>query len=57
MTPYDTFGALYDMQDFLTSYLDASFKGEVAQFALHTDRTETRPTSGIWQTPLIRRLI
>ena len=40
MTPYDTFGALYDMQDFLTSYLDASFKGEVAQFALHTDRTE-----------------
>lgn len=40
MAPYLTFLELYDMRDFLTSYLDASFKGEVARFALHTGRTE-----------------
>lgn len=40
MDPYNSCCQLYDMQDFLLSYLDASFKGEVAQFALHTDRTE-----------------
>lgn len=40
MDPYNTGCELFDMQDFLRSYLDASFKGEVTQFALHTDRTE-----------------
>ncbi len=40
MDPYNTFCELYDMRDFLMSYLDASFKGEIAQFALHTGRTE-----------------
>lgn len=40
MTPYLTFCELYDMRDFLTSYLDASFKGEVARFALYTGRTQ-----------------
>lgn len=40
MEPYNTFCELYDMRDFLISYLDASFKGEVTQFALHTGRTE-----------------
>lgn len=40
MKPYDTLCNILDVQDFLKAYLDASFKGEVTQFAKHTDRTE-----------------
>ena len=40
MKPYDSICEILDAQDFLKSYLDASFKGEVTQFALHTGRTE-----------------
>lgn len=40
MTPYDSCCELYDMQDFIRSYLDASFKGEVGQFALHMGISE-----------------
>lgn len=40
MQPYDSVCEILDAQDFLKSYLDASFKGEVSQFALHTGRTE-----------------
>lgn len=40
MEPYDAVCEILDAQDFLKSYLDASFKGEVTQFALHTGRTE-----------------
>ncbi len=40
MAPYDSVCEILDVQDFLKAYLDASYKGEVAQFAKHTDRTE-----------------
>ncbi|MEZ3433919.1 MAG: hypothetical protein K1W34_04700 [Lachnospiraceae bacterium] len=40
MAPYDAVCELLDTHGFLTAYLDASFKGEVTQFALYTDRTE-----------------
>lgn len=40
MAPYDEVCDILDCQDFFKAYLDASFKGEVARFALHTDRTE-----------------
>ncbi len=40
MDPYNDICELLDAQDFLTAYLDASFKGEVTQFVKHTDMTE-----------------
>lgn len=40
MEPYNGVCDLLDAQDFLTAYLDASFKGEVTQFVKHTDMTE-----------------
>lgn len=40
MQPYNIICELLDAHDFMQSYLDACFKGEVAQFAKHTDRTE-----------------
>ena len=40
MQPYDAVCELLNEQDFLKAYLDASFKGEVSQFARHTNRTE-----------------
>lgn len=40
MVPYDQVCDILDCQDFIKAYLDASFKGDVARFALHTDRTE-----------------
>lgn len=39
MEPYASICELLDAYDFMTAYLDASFKGEVERFALHTDRT------------------
>lgn len=40
MSPYDSICEILYTQDFLKSYLDASFKGEVAQFALHKGCSE-----------------
>lgn len=40
MEPYNTVCDILDCYDFVKAYLDASFKGDVARFALHTDRTE-----------------
>lgn len=40
MDPYNQVCDIIDTYDFINSYLNASFKGDVAQFALHTDRTE-----------------
>lgn len=40
MGPYDQICEIIDTYDFVNAYLNASFKGDVAQFALHTDRTE-----------------
>lgn len=40
MAPYDTVCDILNVQDFMASYLDASFKGEVGQFAKHTEQTE-----------------
>lgn len=40
MEPYNTVCDVLDCYDFVKAYLDASFKGDVARFALHTDRTE-----------------
>lgn len=40
MSPYDNVCELLNAQDFLTAYLDASFKGEVSGFAAHTGKTE-----------------
>lgn len=40
MTPYDAICEIMDARGALLSYLDASFKGEVTQFAKYTDRTE-----------------
>ena len=40
MAPYDEVCDILDCHDFVTAYLDASFKGDVTRFALHTDRTE-----------------
>lgn len=40
MKPYESVCEILDIQDFMTSYLNASFKGDVTNFALHTDRTE-----------------
>lgn len=40
MEPYNAVCEILDVQDYMQSYLDASFKGEVGQFAKHTDRTE-----------------
>lgn len=40
MAPYDQVCDILDCRDFIQAYLDASFKGDVARFALHTDRTE-----------------
>ncbi len=40
MAPYDRICELLDARDFLTAYLDASFKGDVTRFALHTKQTE-----------------
>lgn len=45
MEPYNSLCELYDAKDFLTAYLDASFKGEVTQFAKHTNRTEEEALS------------
>ena len=39
MEPYSSVCEILDVHNFLTAYLDASFKGDVAQFALYTDRT------------------
>lgn len=40
MDPYNAVCDLLDARDFMQAYLDAAFKGEVSQFAIHTDRTE-----------------
>ena len=40
MEPYNQVCDIIDTYDFINAYLNASFKGDVAQFALHTDRTE-----------------
>lgn len=40
MSPYNSCCDLYEVQDFIQSYLDASFKGEVTQFALHVGFSE-----------------
>lgn len=40
MDPYNSICELLDAQDFLKAYLDASFKGEVTQFAKHAEMTE-----------------
>lgn len=40
MTPYDQVCDILDCYDFVKAYLDASFKGDVARFAVHTGRTE-----------------
>ncbi len=40
MQPYNKICELLDAYDFMQAYLDACFKGEVTQFAKHTDRTE-----------------
>ena len=40
MEPYNQVCDILDCYDFVKAYLDASFKGEVSRFALHTDRTE-----------------
>lgn len=40
MSPYNSCCDLYEIQDFIKSYLDASFKGEVTQFALHVGFSE-----------------
>ncbi|MCF2679460.1 hypothetical protein JQM69_01845 [Faecalicatena contorta] len=40
MQPYDSVCEILNEQDYLTAYLDATFKGEVAQFARHTNQTE-----------------
>lgn len=45
MEPYNSVCEIYDTKDFLQAYLDASFKGEVTQFAKHTDRTEEEALS------------
>ena len=45
MEPYTSLCELYDAKDFLTAYLDASFKGEITQFAKHTDRTKEEALS------------
>ncbi len=39
MDPYNQACDILDTYDFFNSYLNASFKGDVEQFALHTDRT------------------
>lgn len=39
MAPYDSVCEILDAHGLLTSYLDASFKGEVTQFALYTEQT------------------
>lgn len=41
MTPYDSICELLNARDFLNAYLDASFKGDVARFALHCKKTES----------------
>lgn len=40
MEPYNMVCDILDCYDFIKAYLNASFKGDVARFALHTDRTE-----------------
>lgn len=40
MEPYNMVCDILDTYDFINAYLDASFKGEVGQFAKHTGRTE-----------------
>lgn len=40
MEPYSAVCDLLDARDFMQAYLDAAFKGEVTQFAKHTNRTE-----------------
>lgn len=40
MQPYDKICELLDARDFMQSYLDACFKGDVTQFVKHTNRTE-----------------
>lgn len=40
MEPYNQVCEIIDAYDYIKAYLDASFKGEVTQFAKHTDRTE-----------------
>lgn len=40
MEPYNMVCDILNTYDFINAYLDASFKGEVTQFAKHTDRTE-----------------
>ena len=45
MEPYNSVCEIYDAKDFLQAYLDASFKGDVAQFAKHTNRTEEEALS------------
>lgn len=40
MDPYNTICDLLDAHDFMQAYLDAAFKGDVTQFAKHTDFTE-----------------
>lgn len=45
MDPFNNICELLDAQDFLQAYLDASFKGEVAQFAKHAEMTEEEATA------------
>lgn len=40
MEPYNTVCDVLDSYDFINAYLNASFKGDVARFAVHTNRTE-----------------
>lgn len=40
MEPYNAVCDILDSYDFIKAYLDASFKGDVARFAIHTGRTE-----------------
>lgn len=45
MEPYSSVCEILDAHNFLAAYLDASFKGDVAQFALYTDRTIEEATA------------
>ena len=47
MKPYESVCEILDIQDFMTSYLNASFKGDVTNFALHTHRTKKKRSPGM----------
>lgn len=40
MAPYNSICEILDIQDFMTAYLDAIFKGDVVQYAKHIDENE-----------------